>query len=405
MTMQTWLGGIIVAWLLVQAVLLVAYRQALAARWREPVLRYPVVIFESDDWGAGPLDQENSLKNLREILVRFNDRVARTPVVTLGVILATADTQRIRNSGGAEYFSANLTEPVYAPLRDVMNGGVGQNVFALHLHGMEHYWPPALMRAAAKDTSVRDWLQCDGIPGTEILPSALQARWTDASELPSRALAGATVRAAVAEEAGVFLACFNMRPRVAVATTFVWTEEVEAAWATEGIDVIITPGVRYTCRDAAGKPGGVDKHMLNGESSNSRQIYLVRDVYFEPSLGHTPERLVSDVKDRAMLGRPCLVEMHRFNFIGAADKCDASVRVLEAALEKLQRTFPEVRFMTSLELADAMRTRTPALLETKLTPRIRIWLRRIEQISGFAKLAKISGFAMPLRMIGKVVGT
>ncbi|BAN36767.1 glycosyl hydrolase family 57 [Sulfuricella denitrificans skB26] len=380
------------------------YAMDLRRSWREPVLRYPVVIFESDDWGAGPLDQAKALENLREILARFKDREGQTPVATLGVILATADTRRIRDAGGAEYFSTNLAMPFYAPLREVMAAGVQQGVFALHLHGMEHYWPQSLMQAAVTDASVRDWLQSDGIPATESLPSPLQARWTDASVLPSRTLASEALCTAITEETHLFGACFKIRPRVAVATTFVWTEEVEAAWSNEGIDVIITPGARYTRREATGKPGGEDKRIVNGELSNSGQIYLVRDVYFEPMLGHTPERLVSDAREHLRLGRPCLVEMHRFNFIGTMEKCDASLLVLEAALKQLQSAFPEIRFMTSLALANAMQTKIPALVEANLIPRFRIWLRRIEQIRGFAKLTKISGLAVPLWMLSKVLG-
>ena len=396
-------GYITLILILVWGGLLGYYARDLQRSWREPVLRYPVVIFESDDWGAGPLDQVSALKNLRGIFARFRDETGRTPVATLGVILAIADTRRIRNAGCIEYYSASLSDPVYTPLREVMEGGVRQGLFALHLHGMEHYWPHTLMQAAVKDTSVRDWLQSDGIPITEALPSPLQARWTNASILPSRPLEIDALHAAVTEESSQFLTCFNVQPRVAVATTFVWTEEVEVAWAKEGIDVIITPGVRYTCRDARGNPGGVDKRMVNGELSKRGQIYLVRDVYFEPMLGHTPERLVCDTMERSRLGRPCLVEMHRFNFIGAADKCETSLRILENALEQLQRTLPKMRFMTSLELAEAIRAKMPALVEAKLTPRIRIWLRRIEQIPRFAKLTKISGLAIPLWMIGKVV--
>lgn len=398
------LGYITLLIALVWGGLLAFYARDLRRCWREPVLRYPIVIFESDDWGAGPLDQAKSLEALRKILVCFKDRMGRPPVATLGIILATADTQRIRDADGVEYFSARLSEPIYAPLREAIHEGVQQGVFALHLHGMEHYWPQAIMQAAARDANVRDWLQSDGIPGTESLPSSLQARWTDASVLPSRALASEELDAAITEEAQLFGTCFNMRPRVAVATTFVWTEEVEAAWARAGIDVIITPGSRYTCRDVAGKPGGVDKRMMNGELSKSRQVYLVRDVYFEPALGHTPERLLNDTREHARLGRPCLVEMHRFNFIGTMERRDTSLRVLEAALERLQHTLPELRFMTSLDLADAMRTRMPALVEAKLTPRIRIWLRRIEQLRGFSRLAKMTGLAVPLRTLGKVVG-
>jgi hypothetical protein len=397
------LGYITLFLILIWGGLLGYYVRDLQRSWREPVLRYPVVIFESDDWGAGPLDQVIALKNLREILARFKDEMGRTPVATLGVILAIADTRRIRNAGYIEYFSVSLSDPVYTPLREVMYEGVRQGLFALHLHGMEHYWPPTLMKAAAKDSNVRDWLQSDGIPITEALPSPLQASLTDASELPSRALEYESLLSAVTEEAGLFAACFNARPRVAVATTFVWTEEVEATWAKEGIDVIITPGARYTRRDATGDPGGMDKRMVNGELSKSGQIYLVRDVYFEPMLGHTPERLVRDAMERSRLGRPCLVEMHRLNFIGAANKREASLRILENAMEQLQRTLPKMRFMTSLELAEAMRTKMPVLIEAKLTPRIRIWLRRIEQIRGFAKLTRISGLSIPLWMIGKVV--
>lgn len=398
------LGYVTFFLILIWGGLLGYYARDLRRSWREPVLRYPVVIFESDDWGAGPLDQANALENLRGILASFKDRTGRTPVATLGVILAIADTRRIRESGGVEYFSAGLSEPVFAPLLEVMHEGVQEGVFALHLHGMEHYWPDALMQASTTDAGVRDWLQSDGIPRTEILPSHLQARWTDASVLPSRALASEVLHAAIAEETSCFSACFNVQARVAVATTFVWTEEVETAWAKAGVDVIITPGVRYTCRDATGKPGGVDKRMVNGEVSQSGQLYLVRDVYFEPALGHKPDRLVHDVAEHARLGRPCLVEMHRFNFIGTVKKCDTSLHVLKAAMEQLQHTFPEIRFMSSLELAEAMQNKLSTIVEAQFIPRIRIWLRRIAQIRGFPKLARISGLAIPLWMIGKAVG-
>jgi hypothetical protein len=96
--------------------------------------------------------------------------------------------------------------------------------------------------------------------------------------------------------------------------------------------------------------------------------------------------------------------MHRFNFIGAEEKCNTSLHVLKNALERLQHAYPETRFMTSLELAEAMRTKIPALLEIKPIPKIRIWLRRIEKIRGFAKLSKISGLALPLWLIGKAIG-
>jgi len=114
--------------------------------------------------------------------------------------------------------------------------------------------------------------------------------------------------------------------------------------------------------------------------------------------------LVRDAMERSRLGRPCLVEMHRFNFISTEEKCNNSLHALDTALNQLHHTIPEIRFMTSLELAEAIRIKMPALVEANLTPRIRIWLRRLEQIRGFAKLTKISGLAIPLWIIGKWIG-
>jgi len=44
-----------VVWPLVWAlVIILRYFQDLMANWNEPVIKHPVLIFESDDWGAGP---------------------------------------------------------------------------------------------------------------------------------------------------------------------------------------------------------------------------------------------------------------------------------------------------------------------------------------------------------------
>ncbi len=373
--------------------------------WREPVLRDPVLILESDDWGAGPAEQAEALSRLNETLAQFKDATGRSPVTTLGVILATADTRRIREFGGSVYYPLKLSAQQFNSAREIMLQGTRQGIFALHLHGMEHYWPPALMRAAANDSRLQQWLQGDEIQGTESLPSPLQSRWIDASTLPSCPLADEAPGTAIPEEVAEFETCFGERPRVAVATTFIWTEAVENAWAKAGINVIVTPGQRHTARDAAGKPSTPDKLMLNGERSNSGQLYLVRDVYFEPSLGHTPEQFLREAEKCFHLGRPCLVEMHRFNFMGTPQQRDASLRTLESAMEQALKMSPTIRFMSTLELAEAIRTRAPGLIEQHLLLRARIWLRRITQIRGFGRLSRISGLTIPFWLASKIVGT
>src|SRR6266536_6301154 len=89
-----------IVWLAVSSALLaLAYRRALSAAWREPVLRAPVLILESDDWGYGPLTQAERLDRIAEVLAGFRDASGRQPVATLGVVLAGPDTDRMRADG------------------------------------------------------------------------------------------------------------------------------------------------------------------------------------------------------------------------------------------------------------------------------------------------------------------
>lgn len=384
--------------MLLWAGVLLAFAGPLVARWREPVLRHPVLIVESDDWGAGPLPQADALARLAALLQRIRDRNGRPAVMTLGVVLEVPDGTRIAASRFTEYHPLTLADERFEVVRMAMQVGIAAGVFAPQLHGQCHYWPAALLAAAQKDIAVRDWLATPEPAATEALPSPLQSRWIDASDLPSRTLPTAAIEQAVAAETAMYRAVLGRLPQVVVATTFIWSEAVEAAWAQSGIDVVITPGQRATCRDAAGRPGCVDASMLSGERSRAGQTYLVRDVYFEPSLGHFPQRLADGLKTRTWQGRACLVETHRFNFLQAAD---ASLAALEAGLNAALAACPHVRFLTPLELAHAIEKRDPAWIEGRLRRRLAVWRIRLDEVPRFRRMARLSGLALPLAWLGR----
>src|ERR1700688_2869907 len=103
----------IVIWLAVSSALLAfAFRRALSAAWREPVLRAPVLILESDDWGYGPQVQA--------------ERLGRHPVATLGIVLAGPDTERIRADGCRMYHRVTLADPRLASVREAMLRGAAR---------------------------------------------------------------------------------------------------------------------------------------------------------------------------------------------------------------------------------------------------------------------------------------
>lgn len=388
----------LVAMLLLWAAILLAFAGPLVARWREPVLKHPVLAIEGDDWGAGPLQQADALRQIRALLQRVHDRSGRPALMTLGVVLEVPDGPRIAADNCTGYHALPLADPRFDGVRVAMADGIAAGVFVPQLHGQCHYWPPALLAAAQTDAGVRAWLASPEPAATEDLPAHLQSRWVDASTQPSRALDPAEIRQAVVREAADFAAIFGRAPQVAVATTFVWNDVVEAAWAQAGIEAVVTPGSRATCRNAAGAPACVDATMLAGERSLAGPSYLVRDVYFEPALGHAPQRLAEGLAVRARQGRACLVETHRFNFLQA---CDASLAALEAGLNAALATCPELRFVSPLELARAMWLRDPAWIETRLRPRLAAWRARLDEIPRFRRLAQLSGLALPLTLLGR----
>lgn len=385
--------------LMLWAALLLAFVRPLAARWREPVLKHPVLVIESDDWGAGPLAQADALKRLAAMLQGIRDASGHPALMTLGLVLEVPDGARIATTGCTEYHALSLADPCFDAVRGAIEAGVAAGVFARQLHGQCHYWPPALLAAAENDAAVRAWLIAPEPAATEDLPAALQSRWVDASRLPSRELDATEIRRAVATEVREYQAVFGETPQVAVAATFVWNAAVETAWAQSGIDAVITPGVRMTCRDAAGVPGCVDATMLAGERSRAGPTYLVRDVYFEPALGHAPQRLADGLRARARQGRACLVETHRFSFLRTPD---GSLAALEAALHQALAACPELRFVSPGELSRAMRARDPAWVETRLRPRLAAWRARLDEIPRFRRIAGASGLALPLALLGRL---
>ena len=390
------LGLALVALALLWGSVLLAFARPLVARWREPVLRQPVLVIESDDWGAGPLEQADALQALASLLRRVHDRSGRRALMTLGVVLEVPDGPRVAASGCREYHACTLADARFAAVRQAIQAGVADGVFVPQLHGQCHYWPPALLAAARLDEGVRAWLTAAEPAQTEVLPAALQTRWVDAARLPAAALPAAAIAAAVAEECATYASIFGTPPKVAVATTFVWNEAVEEAWARCGVEAVVSPGARATGRDAQGRPAGVDRAMLSGQRAGAGQIYLVRDVYFEPVRGHAPQQLVAGLLARARQGRACLVETHRFNFLQARD---ASLAALEAGLAGALAACPGLRFATPLELARALRQRDTAWVETRWRARLAAWRARLDEIPRFRRAARLSGLHFPLALL------
>ncbi len=388
---MTWILILLFAWPFLAIGLSLAWRRRLLALWREPMFKVPILIVESDDWGSGPPEQAEALAKLAACLSRHRDSSGRPAVMTLALVLAVPEPI-LRQSD--PWLWRTLADPAMQPILAAIQAGRNEDIFAPQLHGLAHFWPDAVLAAAHKQPEVRAWLAAPDL--TEHLPSPLQSRWTDTSVLPSRPHSRQAVADAVAEEIGQYTALLGYAPEAVVPPTFVWNRDVEAAWAELGIQVVITPGRRPTGRDGAGRPAGVDRHMLNGERGEGGVFYLVRDDYFEPAFGHRPEQALAALARKTALGRPCLLETHRSNFLSATCTDPASAfAALDTLYRQALRDYPTLRFASCVELGRAMRGNDPAWIEHDRRRRFTIWLRRVSALPRFGKAARLTGL-LPL---------
>jgi len=387
-----WLVGVVVliCW---------QYRQTLRPLWLEPVFRHSVLIIESDDWGPGPDIHAKRLNRLVKILSAYRDSRGRHPMMTLGVLLALPDTQRIQQDNLRHYYRLYLADHSFTSIRVTMQEGVASGVFAIQLHGMEHFWPPSVLASAMTDSNVRNWLIGDELPNTEDLPSPLQSRWIDCSSPPSSPIPEDEIETAAKEEVEAFRAVFGYNPRVAVPPTFVWNDAVERAWYSAGVRVVVTPGQRFVGRGQDGRLQATGPPLRNGQMSPSGPMYIVRNEYFEPAMGHTAQRVLEALAKNHKTARPTLLETHRFNFTGKPDVAESAYRELETLLAEAPALYPDIAFMSTEKLAKRLLESDPDLVETSLKRRIHVWLQRLREIPRVRKLACLSGLIIPASIL------
>ncbi len=386
-------------WILV---LSLRYRQVIVASWKEPVLKKPILIFESDDWGPGRAEDARQLNLIANLLGRYSDGLGRNPVMTLGVILAVPNSLKIKASGYKSYYCETLGEAKYSLILKEIKHGIERGVFSVQLHGMEHYWPKNLMKAINDSDEVKSLLDIDLPLRTELLPDSLQSRWFMGGGDCS--LSQVEIIKAVEEEVATFRALFNQLARVVVPPTFVWNEKVELSWRSFGLEYLVTPGFIATGRDAQGVMGVGGKLIYNSMKSIAGLTYIVRNDYFEPALGHTVEQAMLAMDENTRLGRPTLLEIHRFNFCDHERQSKLSLVELEQCIQCAIVGFPALRFISTSELGD-MYLDTDcegSVIDRRILNRLLVFMARLWACDVMRKWLYISGIFIFVKTLSVV---
>ncbi|RJG50645.1 glycosyl hydrolase [Motilimonas pumila] len=391
--MLEWSITAVLAWLtLSNLVILILYRKSLYAMWHEPVCKQAVVIFESDDWGPGDSHHAQALEKLTQILAKYSDYRGHPAHCTIGTLLSVPDEQKISQSQYQSYSEKTLLDRDYREMLQSLKQGAKSGLLSLQLHGKAHYFPAQLLSAFQQMPKLKTWLQHTPLYH-ELLPSELQSRWNNLADTQS-------IAQAVKEEVELFQQCFESSPTVAVPPTFVWNSDVEVSWRSHGITTIITPGQRFVSRQGQDFYADITR-IVNFQQSQTGQTYLVRDAYFEPQLGHQWRDALKVLKRQVQLGRPCLYEMHRFNFVGPQANAADNFGQLDQLLQHSLSLFPQLCFFSSAEFANLTQHDPDKLIETQWRKRLPPWLLRLKRLPGFSKIAALSGLSALIWLLGQ----
>lgn len=353
-----------------------------------------IVVIESDDWGSvrmssldsferlkslgipvdkgqyniyDSLESNEDLEMLFDTLGRFKDSTGRHPVMTGVNVVANPDFEAIEQNGLKEYVYEPYTKTCerysnHDRVFELWKRGIAERLFVPVLHGREHlnaqFWVRALQSgspsvlAAFKEgvTGIPN----RGIDGERVPGFQAAFQIDTVNDLPYQ-------KEVIRTGAELFEKLYGYKPKFFVPTNGAFNNSLEKDLFDAGIQYINTAKKQE-------EPLGNGQYKINtrfiGDKNQFGQIYLTRNCFFEPAstgfeVPSNHDWIHSCMKEIEIAFRwqkPATISSHRVNYIGYLhpENREKGLRMLSQLLDEIIKRWPDVEFMTSVELGDVI---------------------------------------------------
>jgi len=346
-----------------------------------------IVVFESDDWGSirmpseqtrkeiislgfpiqqqsfnmlDALESNDDLMELFNVLRKHKDSTGRHPVFTAVSIVANPDFEIIKESNFQQYYYEPFTEtlkhyPNHDRVIELYKQGISERLFVPIFHGREHLnvqrWLKALQSGnkAVRTTFEHKVTAIHIGPNNEFMGDFQAAFDLDNPiDLPYMA-------ATLSEGLKLFENLWGYKSEYFVPTNGPFNNSLEQALADKGVKYILSERLQN-------EPLGYGKFKKNihylGMKNKLNQTYLTRNAAFEPAIKESKlsqdsiEKCVKSIERAFRWGKPAIISTHRLNYIGYIEKDNRNknLKLLDSLLSQIITKWPEVEFMTSVEL-------------------------------------------------------
>jgi len=353
-----------------------------------------IVVFESDDWGSirmpsgqarkelirlgfpiqhqsfnmlDALESNDDLIDLFDLLKKHKDSTGRHPVFTAVSIVANPNFEKIKTSDYQQYYYEPFTEtlnhyPNHDKVIDLYKQGISERLFVPVFHGREHLNVQRWLKALQSDnktvrTTFEHRITAIHIgPNNEFIGDFQAAFDLDSSaDLPY-------MKATISEGLDLFENLWGYKSEYFVPTNGPFNNSLEQVLADKGVKYILAERLQN-------EPIGDSKfkkhiHYL-GMKNELNQTYITRNAAFEPAveengLNKNPiENCIKSIERAFRWGKPATVSTHRVNYIGSLEQQNRNnnLVLLDKLLAAIIQRWPEVEFMTSVELGKLMQQR------------------------------------------------
>ena len=299
------------------------------------------------------------------MLSRFKDKTGRPPVMTGVNVVANPDFNKIKACDFQEYFYESYTEtlkkyPQHDRVYDLWKEGILKRLFVPVFHGREHLNVQRWLRALQQgNKSTLFGFEC-GITG-------IPQRGIDGEKVPSFQAAFDIdtiedleyLKEVLETGLDLFESLYGYKAKFFVPTNGSFNNTLERCLIDKGVKYIDTAKKQF-------EPLGNGEYRVNtrfiGQHNQLGQIYLTRNCFFEPSSSGFEfptntdwvNNCLKEIEIAFRWHKPATISSHRVNYIGFLhpENRERSLKQFEELLGKMLKRWPDIEFMTSMELGD-----------------------------------------------------
>jgi hypothetical protein len=347
-----------------------------------------IVVIESDDWGSirmpslkayetlkykglnidtknrpyNTLDTLASVEDFEALfatLSSFTDKNGNHPVFTAMALSANPDFKKIED----EQFTAYYYQTILDTLKDYnqeeafsyWKKGEQQKLFVPEFHGREHLnvnlWMKALQQ---KDKNTLEAFH-QGFWGFR--PHNLGGLAYQSAFYLDKPESLDYHQEVIKSGVQLFEQLHSRKPSFFVPPNGAIHQKIIDTAVKEGMTYVSSPKIH---KEPQGN-GKTKKHFRYiGKKGKNNLIYLTRNCVFEPSYpdkGHSVKDCLGHIETAFKFKKPAVISSHRLNYIGGLDEANRNTgnKALKNLLTQILKKWPEVEFMTSVQLGKLIR--------------------------------------------------